>query len=290
MEASGNELILKDIAQMGSTAGPQILQLTRTLYASRANRFGLHFDAAAAEVPYGPDPRHRLDIYRSSGSGSRPVLLFVPGGGFVGGGKSEHRHFYSNVGACFAAQGFLVAAMNYRLAPAHSWPAGSEDVLAALLWLQSNVAAFGGDPKRIAVLAQSAGATHVLGLLFHPRLAVSAPALRAVALLSGLYLLTESAPAGAHTYFGQRSPLFGDDPLTFSRESRPPLLLATAEFDPPFISEQASFAAERLRASRWKAQSMHRFCGHNHFSPVHTLGIQADEVVSTLTAFFGDHA
>ncbi|MFD2779896.1 alpha/beta hydrolase [Novosphingobium pokkalii] len=82
-----------------------------------------------------------------------------------------------------AQAGLIGAVINYRLAPDHTWPAGSEDVLAALDWLVAHVADHGGDPQRIVLMGTSAGAVHVAGAIrLRPDLAV-----RGAVLLSGLY-------------------------------------------------------------------------------------------------------
>ncbi len=59
----------------------------------------------------------------------RPVLVFVHGGGFIGGDKSmPGRALYDNVGVWAARRGMVGINITYRLAPQHKWPAGSEDV------------------------------------------------------------------------------------------------------------------------------------------------------------------
>src|SRR5262249_59697942 len=63
------------------------------------------------------------------------------------------------------AQGGLVAfSVNYRLAPAHPFPAAVEDVEAAVAWVRKHAKDYGVDPKRIGALGGSAGA-HLVGML-----------------------------------------------------------------------------------------------------------------------------
>ena len=61
--------------------------------------------------------------------------------------------------------GMVGVTMTYRLAPQFQWPAGSDDVAAAVKWLRENIAAHGGDINRIFVMGQSAGAVHVAGYI-----------------------------------------------------------------------------------------------------------------------------
>ena len=102
-----------------------------------------------------------------------PVLVFVHGGGFVMGDKgAPDAPFYNNVGLWAARSGCIGVTMTYRLAPAAPWPAGSEDVGAAVQFLHEAVERWGGDPKSIFLMGQSAGAVHVAGYVAEPRLHV----------------------------------------------------------------------------------------------------------------------
>ncbi|GAA1778580.1 carboxylesterase/lipase family protein [Streptomonospora arabica] len=101
-----------------------------------------------------------------------PVLVFVHGGGFVAGSNRAPVHD----GAAFARDGVVLVALNYRLGvagfldlPGAPRNRGLLDVLAALEWVQRNIAAFGGDPANVTLAGQSAGATTVAGVLADPR-------------------------------------------------------------------------------------------------------------------------
>jgi len=116
---------------------------------------------------------------RDRGTGLLPVLVWIHGGGF--GGGSGAVEIYD--GRHLATQGAVVITVNYRVGAfgflAHPQlalesPAGSvgnyglEDVVAALRWVRRNVAAFGGDPGRVTIAGQSAGAVAVDDLLVAP--------------------------------------------------------------------------------------------------------------------------
>ncbi|MEU3508215.1 carboxylesterase family protein [Streptomyces longwoodensis] len=103
--------------------------------------------------------------------GGLPVIVFVHGGGFVSGtGQAE---LYE--GSSFARDGVVLVTLNYRLgvtgwldlpdAPANR---GLLDVIAALHWVAANIHAFGGDPARVTLCGQSAGAMIVASLLACP--------------------------------------------------------------------------------------------------------------------------
>ena len=110
-----------------------------------------------------------------------PVLVWIPGGGFVAGSGSPAVYD----GARLAAHGIVVVTINYRVglfgffvtpalaaeaARRHEPPGnyGLQDMIAALRWVHRNIAAFGGDPDAITVGGQSAGAMAVHDLIVSP--------------------------------------------------------------------------------------------------------------------------
>lgn len=115
------------------------------------------------DVPYYNTGReaHLLDVYRRRDlSGPRPVVLYIHGGGFRILSKKSH----AGLALHFARRGFIAANINYRLAPKHRYPAAIEDACRAYTWLVENISAFGGDPSRIVVAGESAGANLATGV------------------------------------------------------------------------------------------------------------------------------
>ena len=114
----------------------------------------------------------------SSGARDLPVLVWIHGGGFTGG--SGALDIYN--GSRLAAKGAVVVTINYRLGPfgflalpalsaesgAGSGTYGLQDIIAALRWVRRSIAAFGGDPDKVTVAGQSAGAIAVNELLLAP--------------------------------------------------------------------------------------------------------------------------
>lgn len=97
---------------------------------------------------------HLLDIYRPVDVRDAPVLFYVHGGGFRILSKDTHWV----MGLAFARAGFVVVNINYRLAPAHPFPAALVDASRALCWTQDHIGEFGGDPSRQVIAGESAGA------------------------------------------------------------------------------------------------------------------------------------
>ena len=104
---------------------------------------------------------HTLDVYRPiERDGPRPVVLYVHGGAFWSLSKETHWL----MGLAFARRGFVVANVNYRLAPQHRFPAGLEDVAEAWRYVRDHCAEWGGDPSNIILAGESAGANLVSAL------------------------------------------------------------------------------------------------------------------------------
>ena len=100
-----------------------------------------------------------------------PVMVFIHGGGFVGGSNDAS----VQDGRGFARSGVVCAAINYRLGvegflpiPGAPTNLGLRDALAALRWIQENIAAFGGDPANVTIFGESAGAMLVADLVTSP--------------------------------------------------------------------------------------------------------------------------
>jgi arylformamidase len=258
------------IAAMGRVLGPAVLAAVHDLYRAEQDTLAAAQPATATNCAYGDDPRQVLDLYAPMGTArTAPILLWVHGGGFVRGEKaSAHHPFNAHIGRWAARHGMLGAVMNYRLAPDHVWPAGGEDVGAAVDWLRAHAAAFGGDPTRIVVAGTSAGAVHVAT---HLRLWGGSPGVRGAVLLSGLYGFTQLDERDT-LYYGPQDQYSDRAPRDAVVATEVPLLVACAEFDPPrFQAETTGLLAARLAAQDDLPRS-HIASGHNHFSLAAHIG------------------
>ncbi|MBI2516181.1 MAG: alpha/beta hydrolase [Opitutae bacterium] len=94
-----------------------------------------------------------LDFYRSARIALAPCIVVVHGGGWDSGDSTQLSEWNSR----WAARGYAVAAVNYRLAPRSIWPAQRDDLQAALAWLKQNAGRLGIDPHRLVLLGRSAG-------------------------------------------------------------------------------------------------------------------------------------
>ena len=119
-----------------------------------------------------------LNIWTSGVEDKKPVMIYIPGGGFVGGGSADP--LYN--GASLATHDVVVVTINYRLnifgfmnfaAIDSSFEdtgyLGIKDQVAALEWVKENIAAFGGDPDNVMIFGESAGAASVMLLMVLPQ-------------------------------------------------------------------------------------------------------------------------
>ncbi len=95
-----------------------------------------------------------LDAFVPEGQGPFPTCILVHGGGFVRGDKQT---YITPIFAPLSKAGFTWFTINYRLAPKHRWPACADDVVTAVRWVRKHAAEYKVDPRRIALIGESAG-------------------------------------------------------------------------------------------------------------------------------------
>ena len=237
----------------------------------------------ARDIAYGPDPLQKLDLWvPTAKAAGRPVLVFVHGGGFVRGDKAPPGSpFNDNMMVWATAHGMVGVNINYRLAPKDPWPAGAQDVGAAVAWIRANIARSGGDPERITLWGHSAGASHVADYLAHPELHPGQPGVESAVLMSGVY---DAMPAP--------SPYYGKDAATVAGLASKPGLLKTgvrlmvinAELDPPFmIASGKALDADLTKAGRPHAYLLAK--DHDHLSEGLAVGTADVSVSGPVLAF-----
>ena len=181
-----------------------------------ADQFGracIQTNSAIENLPSPSEDCLYLNVWTPAKSAreKRPVLVWIHGGGFVAGAPAEKIYH----GEWLAKKGVVVVSIAYRLgvfgflahpelsaeSPQHvSGNYGLLDMIAGLRWVQKNISAFGGDPKRVTIQGESAGAAAVSILCASP-------------LTKGLFrgAIAESGgsfgPVRADASFGESEPL-----------------------------------------------------------------------------------
>jgi len=233
---------------------------------------------------YGADPDMLLDVFRpASASGPLPLVVWVHGGGFVGGTKDELAGYFKLV----ASNGFVVAAPRYSLAPGRRYPTPLRQLMQALQYLQANAGRLLIDPDRIALAGDSAGA-HIAAqagaLVTTPGYAeavgitptITPAQLRGLVLACGPYDLQlvrhPTSPAGRlyvqvsmHAYSGKRR--FLDDPAFAAwsitdhvSAAFPPALITAGNADP--LRPHSELLAGRLQAQGAETETLFFPAGH----------------------------
>lgn len=281
--------IRKQLVSFGPELSPEMLGGTQKLM------IGLNKGVDPAtqitrDLSYGPDERHRLDIFKQDGVSGAPVLVFVHGGGFVMGDKhTDGSPFYSNVGDFAARNGMIGVTITYRLAPDSMFPSGPEDLKLVVEWLRANIADHGGDPDKVVLSGQSAGASHVAGYVAHKEHhAVEGGGIAGAALMSGIYDTTTCAPNSfAEAYYGKDHKAWAPASCFAGLlNSEIPLQFSVAEYDPADFQKQAAQVAGEWGRAKGQYPEMHLLSGHNHLSPALSIGSgEITEVEGMLAGF-----
>lgn len=198
----------------------------------------------------------RLNIWapKAAQSDSLPVVLFVYGGGWRDGSKDQ----YAFAGRALASRGYLVVLPDYRLFPAVKFPGFLEDSAKALAWVHDNIASHGGDPDRIFISGQSAGAYNVMMLALDRqwlgREGKSPDFIRGVAALAGPYDFFPFDSETTKQSFGDYHTPEMTQPVNFVRADAPPLWLSTGMNDTQVRPRNSRILYDKMLAAGGDAE------------------------------------
>lgn len=233
---------------------------------------------ARLDVPYGPSPAERLDIFPADAAppAGAPVLVFIHGGYWHLLDKSDT----SYVARGFAPHGITTVVINYALIPAVRIGEIVRQCRAALDWVVANAASFGGDPGRVAVCGHSAGG-HLTAMTGagDPAGGEAAPAGPVVAgyAISGLHdLVPISRCYLQKTLDLSPQEVAANSPaaLPAPRSGRWLALVGGAE-GPEYLRQSVDLVAHWQSAGERQA-SLQVAAGHDHFSIAMALADPAD--------------
>lgn len=216
---------------------------------------------------YGDSARHKLDVFAQNAEADVPVVVFVHGGGWSVGRKSQHQF----IGKMFQSQGYVAVVINYRLFPESTFPGFPEDAAAAVAWVTENIEAHGGDPAQIFLMGHSAGA-HSVALLglderYLKAVDVKPEIIRGVIGVSGPMTLKPSKIPMLKRIFGKAT----DDeiaPIGFvdgDAETEPPFLLIHGKNDPLVPVNQSEGLEKRILEKGGRAKGIY-FDRYDHIT------------------------
>ncbi len=205
---------------------------------------------AGEGIAFDPTLSLKLDVWRPaarSAPGPAPVLVFIYGGSWESGSRSE----YGFAGSALAALGYVTVIADYRKRPAALFPAFMEDQAKALAWVVRESGRFGGDARRIGLVGHSAGAHMALLLALDRRYlraaGVDPAVIGAVAGLSGPYdFFPWDSPIARATFEHWPRPQ-DTQPVNFARGDAPPVFLAHGLADTTVRPGNAQALAAALR-------------------------------------------
>jgi alpha/beta hydrolase fold len=276
--------VIAQLTGMDPAITPELVATSWALLKPFHDKVGYNAPKVDRDLAYGDHERQRLDVHASGQEAGAPVLVFVHGGGFVGGDKHvPGTPMYDHIGAWAVRNSWVGVTITYRLAPEYTWPSGAQDVAAAVRWVRDNIAAYGGDPSRIVLAGHSAGCVHVASFLAGHATAGQdrtgqdsgwLDGVRGAGLLSGFYQVPDGAGRGELevVYFGGR-PSAEVSTLPGLLNSGIPLIFAVAERDPEFIHTQAAGLTAAWFARKGTIPNVIFSEGHNHISQIGSVGV-----------------
>jgi acetyl esterase/lipase len=216
------------------------------------------------DIRYGPGDRHELDIYAPAERSVAPVVVFIYGGGWTNGDKSQYRF----LAAALAARGYLTVVPDYRLFPEVRFPVFLQDNSAAVAWTKANIAGYGGDPRRMFLMGHSAGAYNVAMLTLDKQW------LRADGLDPNRDIAGTIALAGPFDFLPLHDPELEDifapagdlrlsQPITFANGNAPPMLQATGTADTTVMPVNTEHLAAAIRRNGGRVEER-LYPGVNH--------------------------
>jgi acetyl esterase/lipase len=206
--------------------------------------------ALKSDLSYGPDPRQRLDVYTPINATKAPVLIFVHGGSWYGGDKAE----YPFLADAFIEHGYVVVPILYRVAPQVQFPAFVQDAALAVRWVKDHIASYGGDPSRVYLMGQSAGA-HIAAMValdsvYLAEVGLQRSDLRALVGQAGPYdfrAFLEGDPP-TQKAMGPREGWPRTQPINFVDGKAPPMLLQHGLSDSVVNPKNPEWLSELVRA------------------------------------------
>jgi acetyl esterase/lipase len=198
-------------------------------------------------LAYGADPRQKLDVYVPADlKASAAVVLFFYGGGWQSGQRADYLAF----GQAFASAGLVAVVADYRLYPQVKYPGFVEDAAAAVAFVRSHAAHYGGDAGRVFLTGHSAGAYSAVMVASEPKFIAaqggSLDWIRGVIGIAGPYnFLPMSDPVYVDMFHGTNNT--DSMPVNHIDGPRPPMLLISGSDDDTVGLCNTNDMSERLK-------------------------------------------
>lgn len=202
------------------------------------------------ELVYAPGDRHGMDVYRADAAeGARPVVVFLYGGAWQTGSRQD----YLFAAAALARQGAVVFVPDYRLYPEVRYPAFIEDAAQAVAYAWRVAPSWGGDPRRVFIVAHSAGAYLAEMLALDPHYlnaaGMSPSDLAGVVSIAGPADFLPITGQDIKQVFGAHREDPATQPINHVDGRNPPMLLLHGNADETVLLRNSTALAARIRAA-----------------------------------------
>lgn len=243
----------------------------------------------------------KMDIYFpiKFGGGPSPVLIYVHGGAWISGDKK------TNVGTPdipeLLSRGYIIATVNYRLAPEHKFPAQIEDVKCAVRYLRSNAENYNIDPDNIGAFGDSAGG-HLVSLLALTNESAGfdkgqylnySSSIKAVVDYFGPTNLTDSNfyniySVALEQIFGSHENMVNASPVKYVKKESPPFLIFQGDRDIIVFQDQSKELYNKLITENATATIIIVNGSTHGFVKVGENMVPSRENITTMVADFFD--
>ena len=222
-----------------------------------------HYGETFTDVAYcNVDPAQNMDIYFPDSGGPWRTLVYIHGGSWMHGDKSEAAMF----ARMMTSLDYAVVSLNYRLYPPATWPMMIEDVKCAIRSLRAHATEYNLDPNRIAAIGPSAGG-HLVSLLgtTDPSAGYDvgeyldqSSRVQVVIAMAAVTDLTQNFPNAdielmKHIGFGEDN-IVEASPVTYVTPDDPPFLLIHGDKDELVPYQQSQLLYDKLMQENVPAQ------------------------------------
>jgi arylformamidase len=236
------------------------------------------------DLRYGPGPLEVLDVYPAEAEAA-PVQLYIHGGYWRAQDKSDVSFFAEP----FTAAGATVVIVNYDLCPNVSLPEIMAEIVRAIAWTHGHIAEWNGDPNRIYISGNSAGAHLGAMMLAHDWQAEGLPAdiIKGAALLTGVYDPTPVLGISVNNIIGLTADMLkAVSPMQNLPRRNLPLLVPVGGAETTEWMRQTRAYADLCQANGIGAEYM-EVPGADHFDMTAAMGDPDGPVMLAILAQMG---
>ena len=263
-----------------------------------ARQFYAEYKYITKDIAYSADSSACLDVYTPATGTGHPVVVFFHGGGWYQFSKLV----YAPVAMKLVPHDIVVVMVGYTLYPAADAHQMTREAAAAIAWTLEHIAEYGGDPARVVVAGQSAGAhlamLSTLDAQYLAALGHSSAELRGLIGISGVYdvaaedafLRTQRQPTKLlEEVMGGTENYAARSPLSYVRADLPPVLLIHGDADTTVSPSISTAFHEALQATGAQSELV-IYPGHGHAELLfYALADEQEELVQTLVAWIEQH-